>query len=114
MFRQPSHPSSRACSRRTRPSGRRLRVKYWRRSMTSGDSTPPNVVRRRARIGVVVAALGVLAAVAVGAWLKMHAGTAVADDADVIAVMPLATTGDSALARLGRDLVVTLSANLDG
>jgi hypothetical protein len=28
--------------------------------------------------------------------------------------MPLGTTGDSALSRLGRDLVVTLSANLDG
>ncbi|MEQ1693482.1 MAG: hypothetical protein ABMA00_19490, partial [Gemmatimonas sp.] len=36
------------------------------------------------------------------------------EGADVIAVMPLGVTGDSSLARLGRDLVVTVSANLDG
>jgi TolB-like protein len=81
---------------------------------TPVDRPLPNAGRRRARVGVAVAALGVFATVAVGAWWKMQNGAAVADDADVVAVMPLATTGDSALARLGRDLVVTLSANLDG
>jgi len=81
---------------------------------TPVDRTPPNAGGRWTRMGIAVAAVGVFATVAVGAWWKTHAGAAVADDADVVAVMPLATTGDSALARLGRDLVVTLSANLDG
>ena len=83
-------------------------------SATPVDRAPPNAGRRRVSVGIAVAALGVFATVAVGAWWKMHNGAAVADDADVVAIMPLATTGDSALARLGRDLVVTLSANLDG
>ena len=93
------------------PGGTRLHAPA---SATAVDRTPPNAGRRRARVGGAVAALGVFATVAVGAWWKMHDGAAVASDADVVAVMPLATTGDSALARLGRDLVVTLSANLDG
>ena len=38
----------------------------------------------------------------------------VAAGADLIAVMPLSAVSDSSLARLGQDLVVTLSTNLDG
>ena len=76
--------------------------------------TLPNASRRRASVVAALAALGVITAVAAGAWWKSRAGVVVADDADIVAVMPLSTTGDSALARLGRDLVVTLSANLDG
>jgi TolB-like protein len=40
--------------------------------------------------------------------------TAVTAGADLIAVMPLSAVSDTSLARLGQDLVVTLSANLDG
>lgn len=38
----------------------------------------------------------------------------VVDGADLIAVMPLSAVSDTSLSRLGQDLVVTLSANLDG
>ena len=40
--------------------------------------------------------------------------TPVTAGADLIAVMPLSAVSDSSLTRLGQDLVVTLSANLDG
>ena len=66
---------------------------------------------RRSRAALSGAAAGLVAIatiVGVRSWWPVKAG------ADVIAVIPLGTTGDSALARLGRDLVVTLSANLDG
>ena len=59
-------------------------------------------------------------ALGVGAWWMVGRGaraataTPVAAGAEVIAVMPLGSTGDSTLARLGRDLVVTVSTNLDG
>jgi serine/threonine protein kinase/tetratricopeptide (TPR) repeat protein len=42
------------------------------------------------------------------------ASSAVADGADLIAVMPLSAVSDTSLTRLGQDLVVTLSSNLDG
>lgn len=69
-----------------------------------------------------IGALVVLTTLAVGAgvwWTMGRRARAVAPaqfaaGAEVIAVMPLASTGDSALARLGRDLVVTVSTNLDG
>ena len=49
------------------------------------------------------------------ALLKGKSGPRVTPSASVIAVMPLTPASpDSALARLGRDLTVTLSANLDG
>ena len=69
---------------------------------------------------IAIGALVVLVALAVGAgvWWTMGrqsvAPAQFAAGAEVIAVMPLASTGDSALARLGRDLVVTVSTNLDG
>ncbi len=62
------------------------------------------------------AAVAVVALVATGVFwaLKVRAAPSpVAAGADVIAMMPLGSTGDSSLARLGRDLVVTVSANLD-
>ena len=73
-------------------------------------------VSRRSRIVIGGAAmLAIVAAAALRAWWAGRAGAApVAEGTDVIAVLPLASTGDSGLARLGRDLVVTLSANLDG
>ena len=67
-------------------------------------------------------AVGLVALVGLGIggwWAALRAtgrGTPsqFAAGAEVIAVMPLGSTGDSALARLGRDLVVTVSTNLDG
>ena len=70
---------------------------------------------RRGPGGPMAATLALVALVASGAWWLQRANAApLADGADVIAVMPLGSTGDSLLGRLGRDLVVTLSANLDG
>jgi len=88
-------------------------------AVTPPVSAPPT---RGARGRGIRLALGGLVAlmVAAGAWWTVGrearpAATArFAEGAEVIAVMPLASTGDSALARLGRDLVVTVSTNLDG
>jgi TolB-like protein len=64
---------------------------------------------------VVVAGIAVAAAVAGWAGLSRRHSPAVHPAASVIAVLPVVpTTPDSALTGLGRDLVVTLSANLDG
>jgi len=66
----------------------------------------------------IVAGALVTLALGVGTWWTLgratRGSTPVAAGAEVIVVMPLASTGDSALARLGRDLVVTVSTNLDG
>lgn len=57
----------------------------------------------------------VLAAGLITAVVRARRQAPVHPAASVLAVLPLtATSGDSSLARLGRDLVVTLSANLDG
>ena len=64
---------------------------------------------------IAAAAAGVLALAGGAALLKARSGPRVTPSAAVIAVMPLTPASpDSALARLGRDLAVTLSANLDG
>jgi hypothetical protein len=58
---------------------------------------------------------GLLIVAALGAILVGRDRPQVTPSALVMAVTPFAPTGpDAALARLGRDLVVTLSANLDG
>lgn len=64
----------------------------------------------------VLFAVATAAVVAAGAfWWRSSASAApMIAGADVIAVMPLVGMGDTATGRLGRDLVVTLSANLDG
>ena len=72
----------------------------------------------RLRVTLAVAAV-VLAAAGALAWgsrtrTNAPAPGLVAAGADLIAVMPLSAVSDSSLARLGQDLVVTLSANLDG
>jgi serine/threonine-protein kinase len=72
-------------------------------------------VRRPTRRSMLIAAAVLV--VAGGTWAAVRfrpARILVAEGSDVIAIMPLGSTGDSTLARLGRDLVVTLSANLDG
>ena len=74
-----------------------------------GGSIP--AARQRALIGAAV----IMVAIASGLYWRSRADAApVIEGADVIAVIPFGSTGDSAIGRLGRDLVVTLSANLDG
>ncbi len=66
----------------------------------------------------IAAAVGVLAVLGAGSVFRRSSGDAttsvVADGAELIAVMPLGAVSDTSLARLGQDLVVTLSANFDG
>ncbi|MBI1722413.1 MAG: protein kinase [Gemmatimonadetes bacterium] len=78
-------------------------------------TVPPLVVRpRRARWLKLGAGLGLAAAAAVAVLLGRNRSPVIAA-ASVVAVVPFApTTPDTGLTRLGRDLVVTLSANLDG
>jgi TolB-like protein len=87
-------------------------------STSSSGASPAHAAvgsPRRARNVAVLAGLLVLMLAGAGAWWRQRTPAGpVAEGADVIAVMPLGSTGDSALSRLGRDLVVTLSANLDG
>jgi TolB-like protein len=88
----------------------------------SGGTTPTSAVPataehpRRAWSRSRLAAGGVVLLAAAGAlvaWLVLR--SPVASAATRIAVMPFATaTGDSELTRLGENLVVTLSANLEG
>ncbi len=68
----------------------------------------------RARWRLVAAAVLLVGLGGLSWWKTRAPKTDYATGADVIVVMPLGSTGDSALARLGRDLVVTVSANLDG
>ena len=86
---------------------------------SEGTSTPPRRVRatapgawpRRVALGVALVAL-----VATGVTLAVRRQRApVAAPAAAIAVLPLVpAVPDTALARLGRELVVTLSASLEG
>jgi TolB-like protein len=72
-------------------------------------------VIRRHKMGATGAALGVVAVALGAALLFSSRASPVPSEASRIAVIPFAPTApDTALARLGRDLVVTLSANLDG
>ena len=76
----------------------------------------PSASPRRGPI-VAAAALAVTAAVGIFAWrtrAPTRSAPPVTAGADSIAVMPLVAVSDSSLARLGQDLVVTLSTNLDG
>ncbi|HEX6317102.1 MAG TPA: serine/threonine-protein kinase [Gemmatimonadaceae bacterium] len=88
-------------------------------ALLEGVTTPPEMVRAtRARSRAPLIAAGALgiALVAVAAWgiATRESAPDFASGAEVIAVMPFGSTGDSALARLGRDLVATMSANIDG
>jgi TolB-like protein len=85
-------------------------------------TTPSGVPRasgttRSLRLPLIAA--GVLVLAGAGAYAVRSRGgeaasSTVATGADVIAVMPLSAVSDSSLTRLGQDLVVTLSTNLDG
>ena len=80
---------------------------------TPASPVAPAVRSRAPLIGAAVAAT--VAVVAITAWAMMRPSAPdFAEGTEVIAVMPFGSTGDSALTRLGRDLVVTLSANIDG
>jgi tetratricopeptide (TPR) repeat protein len=80
--------------------------------LVSSSGTRSLAARQRA---LVAGSIIVLALVAVGGWLFRHSRRpTVVPSASVIAVMPLVSSGDTALARLGRDLALTISANLDG
>ncbi len=93
------------------PAGRYLNASAFADALPQPGATAlagPKRVLAWASAAIVVAALGTA---------TMLAGHRSAADsaAPVVAVLPLVpTVPDSALARLGRDLVVTVSANLDG
>lgn len=99
------------------PPARPAAVAPTRGAMPTGAPMPRNRGRRWGRNAVGVLAL---IGIGVGGWWATRRATdhgttsQFAEGAEVIAVMPLGSTGDSALARLGRDLVVTVSTNLDG
>jgi Protein kinase domain len=84
-------------------------------------TSPSSAARRTRRVTpriiqrAVPAAVAVLLAGAAGAWLALYPrGPKIVPSAWRIAVLPLApTVADTALTRLGRDLVITVSANLD-
>lgn len=83
---------------------------------SAGTYVPSQRAPRRARWPL---AVGAAALVAVAAFVATSTRTdamagVVVDGADLIAVMPLSAVSDTSLSRLGQDLVVTLSANLDG
>ncbi|HSE47552.1 MAG TPA: protein kinase, partial [Gemmatimonadales bacterium] len=72
--------------------------------------------RRKTRLAWVVGAAVALALTVTASWLVARAlRSQVAPSASVIAVLPfLPSSADTTLMRLGRDLVLTISANLDG
>ena len=76
---------------------------------------PAQAVIRSGRRRVLLLLVPALLLAATATWWKLRTPTSrVVEGADVIAVMPLGSTGDSNLTRLGRELVVTLSTSLDG
>ena len=83
-------------------------------SISAKSVARPVAVGRIWRIAAVLVA--VLAAVALALRLRSRPpGSPINPSASLIAVLPFATSGsDTALSRLGRDLVFTLSAELDG
>jgi TolB-like protein len=92
--------------------------------MTTTPAAPTRATGRRtpARMRLPLIVASVVALVAAGAFAARSRATStsappvapVAAGADLIAVMPLSAVSDTSLARLGQDLVVTLSTNLDG
>jgi serine/threonine-protein kinase len=78
-------------------------------------SAPTRAPARKRTIPITA---GLVAAAAIGTFAWWNVSRPAAPDfaagTEVIAVMPLGSTGDSVMSRLGRDLVVTLSANIDG
>ncbi|HEX3233187.1 MAG TPA: serine/threonine-protein kinase [Gemmatimonadales bacterium] len=85
----------------------------------SESSQSTELVPRRAPIrrwlGLGLLPVAVVAALGIVRFRRHLDGSSVAPSASMIAVLPFApSVDDTALARLGRDLVLTLSATLDG
>ena len=80
----------------------------------SPDSQGSRVPRRR--VALVGAAVLLLAMLGTAAWFATRGGRSpVAAEAASLAILPFGSpSADSSLDRLGRDLVVTVSTNLDG
>jgi TolB-like protein len=86
------------------------------RDVTLPLSSRPTGARSRRRLTLGIAApFLVIAAGAAGWLLSRPHGPVIAPAASAMAVLPFAAASDdTALARLGRDLAATVSANLDG
>jgi tRNA A-37 threonylcarbamoyl transferase component Bud32/tetratricopeptide (TPR) repeat protein/TolB-like protein len=102
------------------PADRFATATQFRQALSVGSTvatlaSPSWMLRGRGKHGLwVAAALVLIAAIVTGGYLLRSRG-GVDPAASMIAVMPLRPSGaDTGLVRLGRDLVVTLSANLDG
>jgi serine/threonine protein kinase len=100
------------------PADRPATAEQFVAALTAPDQ-PTEVVRRRTpRVRWLAPAVALLIAVTVGAfvWVQLRpAGVSVLPSASVIAVLPFAPSiADTGLSRLGRDLVLTVSATLDG
>jgi TolB-like protein len=81
---------------------------------SAGSSSAAAMARRRMPFVAAVLLAAAAGIYAVRMRTGMPVASSVAAGADLIAVMPLSAVSDSSLARLGQDLVVTLSTNLDG
>ena len=84
--------------------------------LTVPPSRRPAGARSMRRLTLRIAAPFLVIAAGAAAWLLSRSdGPVIAPAASAMAVLPFAATSDdTALARLGRDLAATLSANLDG
>jgi eukaryotic-like serine/threonine-protein kinase len=92
------------------PSDRQASAAEFAEAIAIPDTNATPRLRRVALIGVTVIALAVAIAT-----MMARSKQPVLGAASVIAILPIASAvSDTALDRLGRDLVVTLSANLDG
>jgi serine/threonine-protein kinase len=82
----------------------------------AASTSPPDVGRQGSRWGLVAAgSVVVLLAAAAALLLRNRGSPPIITQASSIAVLPFTPSGpDTALSRLGRDLVFTLSATLDG
>lgn len=74
----------------------------------------PPIWRRALLAAGAVVAIVAAGVVALRSRTDTAAAAPVTEGADLIAVMPLSAVSDTSLTRLGQDVVVTLSANLDG
>ncbi len=99
------------------PADRFASAAEFSQALTSPSSAARGTRRVTPRIirWAVPASAAVLLAGAAGAWLALHPrGPRIVPSASRIAVLPLTpTVADTGLTRLGRDLVFTVSANLD-
>ncbi len=82
---------------------------------SGGTSSISGVQRTRAPSRLIAVAAIVVLAVGGGFWVNRGESSTVVGSAERMAVIPFApTVNDSSLFRLGRDMVVLLSRNLDG